>query len=186
VAVDAGIAQLTGELEQRPPTYSAKQVGGRRAHAAARRGAPLEVPPSRVVVHEWRIRARRAESLDVTITCGGGTYVRALARDLGRLSRSAAHLTTLRRTRSGPFDVADAVTLDRQTRPALRPALDAVGALAVDVLTEDALRLVIRGRAVPAGAPGARAALVDASRTLVAVAEREGDRWQPRVVMRDG
>jgi tRNA pseudouridine55 synthase len=186
VAVDAAIAKLTGKLEQLPPAFSAKQVGGLRAHAAARRGEPLELRPSSVIVHEWRVRARRAESLDVTITCGGGTYIRALARDLGRVARSAAHLTTLRRTRSGPFDVADAVAIDGDVRPALRPPLDALGSLTVDVLSEEALRQVISGRAVPASAPGMRAALVDAARTLVAVAEREGERWQPRVVMRDG
>jgi tRNA pseudouridine55 synthase len=186
MAVDAAIARLTGVLEQDPPAFSAKQVGGRRAHAAARRGAPLALAPSTVVVHEWRIRAHREESLDVTVTCGAGTYERALARDLGRLAGSAAHLSALRRTRSGPFDIADAVAIDGDLRRALRPALDGLGSLPVDVLSDDALRQVISGRAVPALAPGARAALVDASRTLVAVAEREGERWQPRVVLRDG
>jgi tRNA pseudouridine55 synthase len=65
-----------------------------------------------VTVHQWRIRAMRDSEIDVTITCSGGTYIRALARDLGRLTGSAAHVSMLRRVRSGPFDVRDAATLD--------------------------------------------------------------------------
>jgi len=109
----AGIASLSGEIEQIPPAYSAKKVGGRIAYDAARDGDPLELAPARVVVHEWRVRSLAPDTLEATITCGGGTYIRALARDLGRISGSAAHLTALRRTRSGEFDVADATPLDR-------------------------------------------------------------------------
>ena len=116
------IAQLTGEIEQIPPAYSAKKVAGRVAYDAAREGAPLTLAPARVTVERWDVRALGDETLDATITCGGGTYIRALARDLGRLSGSAAHLTALRRTRSGEFDVADAVPLDalRVSPPPLR------------------------------------------------------------------
>jgi len=67
-------------------------------------------------VHEWVVRSLTPHTLDATITCGGGTYIRALARDLGRISGSAAHLTALRRTRSGEFDVADATPLDQLRR----------------------------------------------------------------------
>jgi tRNA pseudouridine55 synthase len=121
-AVGAAIERLTGEIEQVPPDYSAKQVGGRRAHSAARAGAPLALKSVRVRVHEWRIRSLDADRLDATIVCGGGTYVRALARDLGRASNSAAHLTMLRRTRVGQFDVRDATTVEqlRTSPPRLR------------------------------------------------------------------
>ena len=121
-AVRAAVAQLTGEIEQVPPDYSAKQVGGKRAYAAARAGAALALEPVRVRVHEWRIRSLSADRLDADIVCGGGTYVRALARDLGRLAGSAAHLASLRRTRVGPFKVEHAASLDslRATPPRLR------------------------------------------------------------------
>ena len=185
-AVNQAIGRLTGALEQTPPPFSAKQVGGRRAYAAARRGEPLALPRVSVMVHEWRVRRRGPREVEVTITCGGGTYVRALARDLGRLAGSAAHLGALRRIRSGPFDVADAVTIEAGVRPPLRPALDALGSLAVDELDDAALRQIVTGRPVPARSPGSHAALVDASHVLVAVAEREGDSWRPRVVLRDG
>lgn len=118
----AGIAQLTGDVDQVPPAYSAKKVAGRAAYDAARDGEPLTLAPARITVHDWRVRALTSESLEASITCGGGTYIRALARDLGRLAGSAAHLTALRRTASGEFDVADATPLDalRSSPPPLR------------------------------------------------------------------
>lgn len=112
-AIDAAIAKLTGDLDQVPPDYSAKSVDGTRAYAAARKGAALALDPVKVHVHDWTIRNRAEDTIDVTITCGTGTYIRALARDLGRLTGSAAHLASLRRIRSGPFDVCDARNLDQ-------------------------------------------------------------------------
>ena len=152
------------------------------------RGEEVALRPVPVVVHGWTIREWRADELDVEIRCGGGTYVRALARDLGRAVGSAAHLTRLRRTQSGPFGVADAVDLDglRQGRATLAPPVRAVASLPTQVCDElDVVRLC-RGIAVQASLPGERAALIDAGGDLVAVAERSGDRWQPRVVLRDG
>jgi tRNA pseudouridine55 synthase len=110
--IRAGLTTLTGTISQIPPAYSAKSVDGTRAYDAARRGKPLELEPVEVQVHSWEVREVRPDSLSATITCSGGTYIRALARDLGRLTSSAAHLTALRRSRIGPFDVKDAATLD--------------------------------------------------------------------------
>ena len=101
-AIHAGIAQLTGAIDQIPPDYSAKQVDGTRAYAAARRGNALTLAPARVVVNGWTILGRSAADLAVRITCGSGTYIRALARDLGRLSGRAARSAALRRTQPGP------------------------------------------------------------------------------------
>ncbi|HZK79054.1 MAG TPA: hypothetical protein VFC35_09100, partial [Gemmatimonadaceae bacterium] len=118
----AAIPSLTGRIQQVPPAFSAKSVDGVRAYDAARRGEPVELKPVEVEVHSWKIEAEREAEIDVTLTCGTGTYIRALARDLGRATGSAAHLTSLRRIRSGPFDVGDAATLDtiRSARPALQ------------------------------------------------------------------
>lgn len=110
--VRAAIVTLTGEIRQVPPAYSAKKVGGKRAYAAARRGEELELAPVPVTVHGWDVSAFTGDTLAATITCGGGTYIRALARDLGRASGSAAHLASLRRTRIGRFGVAGAVPAD--------------------------------------------------------------------------
>jgi tRNA pseudouridine55 synthase len=111
-AVRDAVLSLTGEILQRPPDYSAKSVDGTRAYDAARRGEPLDLDPVRVTVHSWQIMEQSQDLVRVTITCSGGTYIRALARDLGRLVSSAGHLSALRRTRIGDFDVADAARLD--------------------------------------------------------------------------
>jgi len=121
--VRSSLKTLTGTISQVPPAYSAKSVDGTRAYDAARRGAPLEIPAVNVTVHGWDIRELRGETLSAVVTCSGGTYIRALARDLGRLTSSAAHLGSLRRTRVGEFDVRDAATLEiLSARPArVRP-----------------------------------------------------------------
>jgi len=188
-AVRAAIPSLTGVIEQLPPDYSAKQVAGRRAYDAARSGAPLVLAPVRVTVHAWALGAWHDGVLDATITCGGGTYIRALARDLGRAAGSAAHLTALRRTRAGAFRVEDAAGLDvlkAGARP-LRPPLDAVRSLPAAALGADALTRVTHGMEVEADLPddASRAALTDSAGALVAIAERSGARWRPRVVLRD-
>ena len=110
--IRAAVKKLTGKISQIPPAYSAKSVDGTRAYDAARRGAPLDLPAVEVTVHSWDIRELRGATLSAVITCSGGTYIRALARDLGRLTSSAAHLSALRRTGVGEFDVRQAATLD--------------------------------------------------------------------------
>ena len=176
---------LTGEIDQTPPAYSAKQVEGRRAYAAARRGESLALAPVRVVVHRWDVRELSSQRLDAEITCGGGTYIRALARDLGRLSGSAAHLSGLRRTRSGPFDLASAVTVEtlRAGSATTLPALAGVPNLVTVSLTATEAAHVRQGRTIPASGDEHTAALVDAAGILVAVAERASSSWQPRVVL---
>jgi tRNA pseudouridine55 synthase len=106
------IVNLTGDLMQVPPAYCAKSSGGTRAYDAARHGEPLELAPAPVTVHSWTIQEQTEDSLRAVITCGSGTYIRALARDLGRSTGSAAHLASLRRTRCGVFDVAEAASLE--------------------------------------------------------------------------
>lgn len=123
--IDAAIESLTGKISQIPPAFSAKSVDGIRAYDAARRGEPIDLPPVDVEVYEWIVTRDGSSEIDVKITCGSGTYIRALARDLGRLTGSAAHLSALRRIRSGPFDVGDAATLEdlRTCPPHLRTLL---------------------------------------------------------------
>jgi tRNA pseudouridine55 synthase len=186
-AVDAALAEMVGDIEQLPPAYSAKQVEGVRAYAAARRGRPLALAPVTVHVHGWTVRARHGADLDVTVMCAGGTYVRALARDLGQAAGSVAHLAALRRVRAGRFDVAHAHSIDAVARgdAPLRPLSDAVAHLPAQTLTADERRLVATGRPVPAAVSGDRAALV-LNGDLIAVAERRAGTWHPKVVVADG
>ena len=111
--VRLAMKKLTGAISQVPPAYSAKSVDGTRAYDAARRGEPLDLAAVEVTVHSWDLLGDQSDdSVSAVITCSGGTYIRALARDLGRLTSSAAHLESLRRTRIGVFDLRDAATLD--------------------------------------------------------------------------
>lgn len=186
--VTSAFESLTGTIEQLPPTYSAKKVAGQRAYVAAREGRSVELRPVPVHVESWEVLDLSPEAARVRIRCGGGTYVRALARDLGRLAGSAAHLTALRRTASGPFRVDDAVPADALlpgAPPALLSPLVGLSAHQRRTLSADEVTRVTRGMRVPADGVEARAALVDGRDQLVALAERVGDSWQPRVVIRD-
>jgi tRNA pseudouridine55 synthase len=191
-AVMAAVPSLTGDISHVPPAYSAKHVDGRRAYARARDGQTVTLDAVDIRVDQWEMlgwagEAGGAAGCTVRVTCGGGTYVRSLARDLGRLCGSAAHLTALRRTRSGPFDVMNAATLEdlRAGTFQLRPALDALPHLPRQALSRGDVHAVASGKQVPASVDGAEAALVNGDNgVLVALAERAGDSWQPRVVMR--
>jgi len=118
-AIAAGIARLTGEISQVPSTFSAIKVDGRRAYALARAGEEVELKSRTVTISAFEVLAtRRGASadgfvdLDVRVECSSGTYIRALARDLGTALGVGGHLTALRRSKVGPFDVADAATLE--------------------------------------------------------------------------
>jgi tRNA pseudouridine55 synthase len=184
--VTAAIEAMTGHVLQRPPAYSAKQVGGVRAYAAARRGRPLSLEPVGVTVYQWTIVRRDGADLEVDISCSGGTYVRALARDLGEASGSAAHLVALRRLRSGAFEVSAAQSLDAVDRGLtnLMPSAAAVAHLVGQSLDDLDAKRIVHGQTVTARVAGELAALTHADQ-LLAVAVREGDVWRPKVVMRD-
>lgn len=193
-AILAALPQFVGRIQQVPPAYSAKRVDGERAYALARAGEEVQLKPVTITVHRWELLAIREDAAgavreaDVRITCGGGTYVRSLARDLARAVGSAAHLIALRRIRTGPFAVEAAASLEdlRERRAVLRPALDALPGFPVQRLDEEQLARLVRGIDVPATVEGDWGALVRGDReVLVALCERRNDRWQPRVVMRE-
>lgn len=204
-ALLSALPRLTGAVVQVPPAYSAKRVDGRRAYDMARAGESVELKPVTIRVDRWEILSLtgadgrelvgpagaaedRVQEARVRIACGGGTYIRSLARDLARFADSAAHLTQLRRTRSGPFRVDDALSIDDlvEGRGRVRPALDALPGLPVQALSDDDVARIVRGIDVPAAVDGAWGALTNPGNgVLVALAERRADRWQPRVVMRE-
>lgn len=110
---------LRGEIQQVPATVSAIKVDGQRAYARARAGEEVTLAARSVTIHEFTIHDVRRENadglpvtdVDATVRCSSGTYIRALARDLGELLGTGGHLTALRRTHVGPFDVESALTL---------------------------------------------------------------------------
>lgn len=101
-----------GTIDQVPPRVSAVKVGGERAYKKAARGEEVELEPRRVVVHDLELTETAGPRFSLRITCSGGTYVRSLVRDLGDRLGCGAHVETLRRTRIGHLDVAEAVGLD--------------------------------------------------------------------------
>jgi tRNA pseudouridine55 synthase len=116
-AIDVAIAALTGEISQVPSSFSAIKVDGRRSYDRARAGEEVVLAPRTVTISRFDVVAERREAaaieLDVVVECSSGTYIRALARDLGSaLDGVGGHLTALRREAIGPFDVIDAVGLD--------------------------------------------------------------------------
>ncbi|HEY4306622.1 MAG TPA: tRNA pseudouridine(55) synthase TruB [Gemmatimonadaceae bacterium] len=181
------IQSLSGVIQQIPPSFSAKQVDGRRAYDAARKGTPLELAPVSVVVHDWTVLGRDGDDLHVRISCGTGTYIRALARDLGHLTQSAAHLSALRRLRCGAFDVANAATISdlKAGEFELSPLKSAIPSILERTLTPLELGKVAHGNAIDAHDESGRVALIDDHGDLVAVAEREGAQLRPRLVLRD-
>jgi tRNA pseudouridine55 synthase len=110
------LARATGEIGQVPPMYSAVKHQGRSLHQLAREGAEIERAPRRVTIHRLELRAWAPPRATISIDCTKGTYVRVLVADLGRALGCGAHLTALRRTRSGPFAIADATPLDEVLR----------------------------------------------------------------------
>ena len=108
-------AELSGRIQQRPPAYSAIKVDGQRAYARARAGQEVELPTREVVVSGFTLTRVDLPEVDFEVAVSKGTYVRSLAHDLGRLVGSGAHLSALRRTGIGEYDIADAATLDELT-----------------------------------------------------------------------
>lgn len=111
----AAIRPLTGQIQQVPSSVSAIKVDGRRSYDRVRSGEEVVLKPRTVTVAAFEVlEVRRGQTLelDVRVECGSGTYIRALARDLGEALGTGGHLTALRRTRVGPFSVSDAAPLD--------------------------------------------------------------------------
>lgn len=189
--VRAALERQVGEIEQLPPRYSAKKVGGERMYAAARRGEEVERRPSRVTIHRIEVLAVRLPEVEFEVECGSGTYIRAIARDAGEALGVGGHLAELRRTRMGAHSVEGAVPLDalgdagRVAAAVLSPA-EAVAHLPRVEVDEAGAAALGFGRALPASvdAPaGVPLALVAAGGALLAIGERTGDRVQPRKVL---
>ena len=112
-AVREALGRFVGEIDQVPSAVSAIKVDGRRAYERVRAGEQVDLPSRRVRVHGIDVHEVRGADVDVTVRCSSGTYIRAIARDLGEALGTGGHLTALRRTAVGPFDLAQARTLEQ-------------------------------------------------------------------------
>ena len=199
--LDEAAAGLRGRIQQTPPMYSAKKTGGVKLYELARQGAQVERQPVEVEVKTLEIVQACAPCDALTrdfvlrVTCSAGTYVRALAEDLGRRLGIGAHLSALRRTRAGQFSLAQAVTLEQladlaQTGQVERTRLTLSAALPfteirVSAEEQHALaqgRVIHRRAELPAGALGK---LCNQQGELLAIGfyNAQTQAWQPRVVL---
>jgi tRNA pseudouridine55 synthase len=180
-SIRRAIAALTGDISQVPSSVSAIKVNGERAYKRVRDGDTVVLAARPVTVSVFDVRETRRTAdvvdLDVTIECTTGTYVRALARDLGDVLGVGGHLTALRRTRVGPYALADAHTLEALEKSfAVLPIADAVRAVfPVREVDADEARIVGHGGPLPAaGVAGPVAVLGPDGTFLALVEERDG------------
>lgn len=183
--IEQAAATLRGPIQQRPPAFSAKKVDGRRAYDLARAGQAPALAPVAVTVHELTLERWEPPYLAFSCVVSAGTYVRALARDLGEALGCGAHLTALRRTAIGPLQVADAVPLAdvTATTPVLPPRAVLAHLPVVDV--GEARRWgVLQGQSLPP-VPGRHGivTLVGEDGALLGVGDADERRVRPVTVL---
>jgi tRNA pseudouridine55 synthase len=198
-AVATAVAGLTGEIGQVPPAVSAIKVGGQRAYKLTRAGAAPELAARPVTVYEFTVTDVRRDGdlldLDATVRCSSGTYIRALARDLGEALGTGGHLIRLRRTRVGGYRATDARTLEQLAgRFEVLPLAQAAAAAFPrrDLSEDEARRLAHGGRLTASTAAGlateavpafpATAAAYAPDGTLIALIAEESGQARPLVV----
>ncbi|MGM7666146.1 tRNA pseudouridine(55) synthase TruB [Microbacterium sp. A93] len=180
--ITEGIAALSGDISQVPSAVSAIKVDGRRAYDRVRAGEHVELKARAVTVSRFELLAQRGSEglidLDVVVDCSSGTYIRALARDLGDSLGVGGHLTALRRTRIGPFEVTGAVGLDELVGAVtLTPAAAASQILQPLEVSADEARDLRHGKRLADQASridGALAAAIDPDGALVGIVEKRG------------
>jgi tRNA pseudouridine55 synthase len=184
-AIRDAVARFVGTIEQVPSSVSAIKVAGQRSYARVRSGEDVDLPARPVTVDRFDVVAVAPavvggvdiRDVDVVVTCSTGTYVRALARDLGRALGTAAHLTRLRRTRVGPFDLGEARTLEELADAFVCTPLAEVGARMfprIDV-DEPAATGLVHGRPLPPTRLAGPVAAFDPAGRLVALVEDRPD-----------
>ncbi|MBG6180609.1 tRNA pseudouridine(55) synthase TruB [Arthrobacter sp. CAN_A1] len=193
-AIRAGAAVLTGDIEQVPSSVSAIKVNGQRAYTRVRSGEDVVLAARPVTIHRFDIHDIRPvaegtlQDVDVTVECSSGTYIRALARDLGSSLGVGGHLTALRRTQVGPYSLDQAATLDELAVDLrLLPLNDAARVLFTprELSAAEALDLS-HGRFIPAGNDDGPVAAFAPDGTLVALLKNSSHRARPLLVFAPG
>jgi len=184
-AVRAGLATMVGEIDQRPSAVSAIKVGGRRAYDRVRAGERVELPARRVRIDAIDVTRVDLPEVDIRVRCSSGTYIRAIARDLGEGLGVGGHLTALRRTAVGPFELDDARTLDELDEsftvlPIAEVARRCFPGIDLDVDRAGAVRV---GRPLPVRTEhDGPVAVFGPDGEFLALYESAGDHLRPRAV----
>ena len=187
--IDQEMSKLTGVIQQRPSSVSAIKVDGKRAYDLVRAGEEVELKSREVTVSTFELLSRSSSAdgfmdLEVKVECSSGTYIRALARDLGKALGVGGHITELRRTRVGSFDVSDANVITDLEDLKLTPLAKAASDLfpTVSLSSEQVIDLVHGKRLSDVSTSGALIAGLSASGDLVAVLEPAGSGLKSVVV----
>ncbi|HLU26103.1 MAG TPA: tRNA pseudouridine(55) synthase TruB [Longimicrobiales bacterium] len=185
----AAFGAMVGRIRQVPPRYSAKKVAGERLYRAARRGEELRAEAAEVEIHALDVLAIDLPFVSFRVECSSGTYVRAIARDVGRALGVGAHLTELRRTRIGGHDVAgavrsDALSDDDAVRAAWLTPLEALSHLPVVELSLADAKRIAHGMSIapPVGEWSGEVVALARDGRLLAVGDARPDRISPRKV----
>ncbi|HET6891124.1 MAG TPA: tRNA pseudouridine(55) synthase TruB [Pyrinomonadaceae bacterium] len=208
--IEAALESLVGEIDQIPPMYSAKKVGGRKLYDLARRGERVERQPARVIIHTFQAVRREARllkdnmdgtfDLAVHVVCSAGTYIRALAESLGERLNVGAHLAELRRIRAGAFPISEALSLESVKAAAdeeslatvLLPPREALRHMPFAAVSASDARSIRQGRTISLGehsggipAEGEDVAIRDETGDLIAVGcyHSPSQTLKPRVVL---
>ena len=181
--LDQAIRSLTGILNQVPPPYSAKKIGGVASHKLARRNQAVEMAPSRIEVERFEVVTLTPPLMTFRVVCSPGTYVRSLAHDLGQRLGCGAHLTALRRTRSGDFQIENAVDLDQLSEKNIIPLDQLLPAMPrIEVSGSDETK-VVHGNEIRGEAGGQFACIFNKKGEFLAVAFVENGWVRPRLVL---
>lgn len=148
-AILSVLSSLTGEIDQIPPMYSAKSINGQRAYDLARAGINVELKPRRVTINSIEFIEKKGDAFAFRITCGGGTYIRSIARDMATALGTYGYMQYIRRERSGIFDIKDAYTLEEIEADGIRDQIISMETVLsayprLDITGETA-RLVLNG-----------------------------------------
>jgi len=179
-AIAAGVARLTGPISQRPSSVSAIKVDGKRAYARVREGEEVVLAERPVTISAFDVLSTTRGDwidLEVCVQCSSGTYIRALARDLGVFLGVGGHLTVLRRTRIGPFAVTDSVALEEGIAERMLAPADVARTLfpVVELTTDEAADLA-SGKRIDVAAQGGPIAAIAPDGRLVGLIEAVGSR----------
>ena len=180
----------TGAIMQMPPQYSAKKIAGERAYEIARRGDVATLTPVPVNIYRIDLRSVQLPDVEFDVECSSGTYIRAIARDLGAALGTGGYLTALRRTRVGKHDVAHAVSMDElgdetRVRQAALTPMQAIEHMEAIELNDDEVRAIRFGQKIERQTSGREPVRLTQRGELIAIAKPIDGRLKPHKVFAD-
>jgi tRNA pseudouridine55 synthase len=181
--IQAAVRSLTGTIDQTPPPFSAKKIGSVPSYKFARKNRPVELAPVKVQIDQFEIINLDQPLLTFRVVCSPGTYIRSLAHDLGQRLGCGAHLTRLRRTRSGDFAIEHAISLDTCSAVHLTPLESLLPAFPrIEVSEEDETK-VLHGNQIVGDATAPLARIFNKEGRFLAIASVENGWVRPRLVL---